>query len=153
MSHPRFVYINNRCGYQSVTQQYLKKMFNKGWSKLHVSAYYGHHQVFIRKYGGSALQDWYEYVTMVRSQHLRCLLYAIFKGHRGGICDVRYPGVCSSSMSARCYPMWVSSYCLSIFDVYCWWAFVMGCVCSLSFVSVVISVCVCGHRDHHRYKG
>jgi len=24
MSHPRCVYINNRCGYQSVTQQYLK---------------------------------------------------------------------------------------------------------------------------------
>ena len=38
MSHPRCVYINNRCGYQSITQQYLKKMFNKGWSKLHVSA-------------------------------------------------------------------------------------------------------------------
>ena len=30
MSHPRCVYINNRCGYQSITQQYLKKMFNKG---------------------------------------------------------------------------------------------------------------------------
>jgi len=24
--------------------------------------------------------------------------------------------------------MWVSSYCLSISDVYCWWAFAMGCV-------------------------
>jgi len=24
----------------------------------------------IRNYGGSALQDWYGYVTMVRSQHL-----------------------------------------------------------------------------------
>ena len=24
MSHPRCVYINNRCGYQSITQQYLK---------------------------------------------------------------------------------------------------------------------------------
>jgi len=46
---------------------------------------------------------------MVRSQHLWCLLYAIFKEHRGGggICDVRYPGVCSSSMYARCYPMWL----------------------------------------------
>ena len=22
--------LNNRCGYQSITQQYLKKMFNKG---------------------------------------------------------------------------------------------------------------------------
>jgi len=38
----------------------------------------------MRKYGGSALQGWYGYVTMVRSQHLWCLLYAIFKGHRGG---------------------------------------------------------------------
>jgi len=26
MSHPRCVYINNRCGYQSITQQYLKKI-------------------------------------------------------------------------------------------------------------------------------
>jgi len=25
LSHPRCVYINNRCGYQSITQQYLKK--------------------------------------------------------------------------------------------------------------------------------
>ena len=25
MSHPRCVYINNRCGYQSITQQYLKR--------------------------------------------------------------------------------------------------------------------------------
>ena len=47
---------------------------------------------FIRKYGGSALQDWYGYVTMVRDL---------------SICDVRYPGVCSSSMYARCYPMWL----------------------------------------------
>jgi len=31
MSHPRCVYINNRCRYQSITQQYLKNMFNKGW--------------------------------------------------------------------------------------------------------------------------
>jgi len=28
MSHPRCVYRNNRRGYQSITQQYLKKMFN-----------------------------------------------------------------------------------------------------------------------------
>jgi len=46
----------------------------------------------------------------------------------GGICDVRYPGVCSSSMSAHCCSMWVSCYCLSIYDVYWWCAFVMGCV-------------------------
>ena len=37
-------------------------------------------------YGGSALQDWYGYVTVVRCQHLWCLLYAIFKGHGGGEC-------------------------------------------------------------------
>jgi len=30
--------IINRRGYQSITQQYLKKIFNKGLSKLHVSA-------------------------------------------------------------------------------------------------------------------
>jgi len=29
MSHPRCVYINNRCGYQSITQQYLKKCLIK----------------------------------------------------------------------------------------------------------------------------
>ena len=39
-------------------------------SKLHISAYCGHHQIYIRKYGGIALQDLYGYVTMVRSQHL-----------------------------------------------------------------------------------
>jgi len=39
---------------------------------------------FIRKYGGSALQEWYGHVKMVRSQQLWCLLYATFKGHRSG---------------------------------------------------------------------
>jgi len=29
---------------------------------------------------------------MVRSQHLWCLLYAIYRGQGGGICNVRYPG-------------------------------------------------------------
>jgi len=29
MSHPRCVYINNRCGYQSITQQYLKRCLIK----------------------------------------------------------------------------------------------------------------------------
>jgi len=38
LSHPRCVYINNRFGYQSITQQYLKKMFNTGRNKLQVSA-------------------------------------------------------------------------------------------------------------------
>ena len=30
MSHSRCVYINNRCGYQSITQQYLKRYLIKG---------------------------------------------------------------------------------------------------------------------------
>jgi len=63
--------------------------------------------------------------------------YMLFIGGQG-ICDVRYPGVCSSSMSARCCPMWVPCYCLSISDVYCWWAFVIGCVCSLDIVVLLI---------------
>jgi len=46
----------------------------------------------------------------------------------GGICDVRYTGVCSSSVSAGCCSVWVCSCCLSISDVYCWWAFVVGSV-------------------------
>jgi len=29
MSHPRCAYINNRCGYQSITQQYLKRCLIK----------------------------------------------------------------------------------------------------------------------------
>ena len=29
MNHPRCVYINNRCGYQSITQQYLKRCLIK----------------------------------------------------------------------------------------------------------------------------
>jgi hypothetical protein len=40
---------------------------------------------------------------------------------------LRYPGVCSSSVSAHCCPMWVCSCCLSISSVYCWWAFAVGC--------------------------
>ena len=32
MSHPRCVYINNRCGYQSITQQYLKSCLIKAGS-------------------------------------------------------------------------------------------------------------------------
>jgi len=103
MSHPRCVYINNRCGYQSITQQYLKKMFNKGWSKLYVLVECGHHQVFIRKYGDSALQDWYGYVTMVRSQHLWCLLYAIYKGHRGYLWCVLSWGVQLKHVCSHCH--------------------------------------------------
>jgi len=93
--------------------------------------------------------------------------YMLFIGGKGGvICDVCYPGMCSSSMSVGCCPMWVSSYCLSISDVYCWWAFVMGCVCSLSFVSVcalyplylcvlsILCICACSlaplHTTHNK---
>jgi len=65
----------------------------------------------------------------------------------GGICDVRYPGVCSSSMSAHCCSMWVSCYCLSISDVlvvcfcyglcvyplYLWWSLCPVCfVCAFT---------------------
>jgi len=39
-------------------------------------------------------------------------------GEKGGICDLRYPGVYSLSMSARCCPMCFSSCCLSISDVF-----------------------------------
>jgi len=68
--------------------------------------------------------------------------YMLFlRGTEGcGICDVLYPGVCSSSMSARCCPMWVSSYCLSISDAYCWWAFVIG-LCALYPLYLWWSLC------------
>jgi len=42
LSHPSCVYINNMCGYQSITQQCLKKMFNTGWSKLYNLSDDGH---------------------------------------------------------------------------------------------------------------
>jgi len=53
---------------------------------------------------------------MVRSQHLRCLLYAIYKGEQGGICNVRYPGgaalvcllaavLCGSPVTVCPYPI------------------------------------------------
>ena len=44
--------------------------------------------VAIIRYVGSALQNWYGYVMMVRSLHLWCLLYSIFKGHGGGVVSV-----------------------------------------------------------------
>ena len=147
MSHPRCVYINNRCGCQSITQQYLKRclikdeinyMFRPNVAIIRFSS---ESMVAVLYRIGMGMSRWWDLSICE-------VCYMLFlRGTGGGICDVRYPGVCSSSMSARCCPMWVSCYCLSISDVYCWWAFVMGCVCSLSFVSLVISVsspfCVC----------
>ena len=52
-------------------------------------------------------------------------MFAIVKGHgRGGICDVRYPGVqlkyvCSLLSYVSLHLLYISSVC-------CWWAFIYG---------------------------
>ena len=81
-AHSKFWIVINRCGYQSITQQYLKKCLIKD----EVNYMFRPNVAIIRFSSESmALQDWYGYVTMVRSQHLWCLLYAIFKGDGGGV--------------------------------------------------------------------
>jgi hypothetical protein len=65
---------SNRCRYNSITQ-YLKRCLIKDDNNYMFRPI----AVIIRfsseDYGSSALWDWYGYVTMVRSQHLSCLLY------------------------------------------------------------------------------
>jgi len=88
------VRLNSTCWYESITQQYLERcsiknannyMFRPIAAIIRLSS----------KWMYSHLYVWYGYVTMVRSHHLWWLLYAIVKCQGEGICDVRYPGVCS----------------------------------------------------------
>ena len=52
LSHPCFVYINNRCGYQSITQQYLKKCSIQDEVNYMFRPNVAIIKVYIRKYGG-----------------------------------------------------------------------------------------------------
>jgi len=65
---------------------------------------------------GMIMSRWWDLIIC----DVRYMLLLRDTGGRGGgvICDVLYPGVYSSSTSVRCCPMWVSSYCFSISDVY-----------------------------------
>jgi len=132
MSRPRCAYINNRCRYQSITQQYLKRCLIKDDNNYMfrpiaaIIRFLSKSMVVVLYRIGMVMSRWWDlnicdvcYMLLLRDTQVRRV-----------ICDVRYPGVYSSNMSARCCPMWVSSYCLSISDVYCWWAFAMGCACT-----------------------
>ena len=134
MSHPHSVYINNRCRYQSITQQYLKRCLIKDDNEYMfrpiaaIIRFSSKSMVVVLYRIGMFMSRWWD----LNICGVCCmLLLRDTGGGVGGICDVRYPGVYSSSMSARCCPMWVCRCCLSISDVYCLWAFAVGCVCSL----------------------
>ena len=119
MSHPRSVYINNRCGYQTITQQYLKRCLIKDdsnyifWPNVTIIRFSFESMVLVLYRIGMGMSQWWDLSICDV-----CYMLFIRGPGGGGICYVRYPGMCSSSMSARCCPMWVSSYCLSIYDVY-----------------------------------
>jgi len=108
MSHPRCVYINNRCGYQSITQQYLKRCLIKDDSNYMfrpiaaIIRFSSESMVVVLYRIGMGMSRWWDLI--ICDVHYMLLLRGMCGG--GGICDVRYPGVCSSSMSARCCPMW-----------------------------------------------
>ena len=122
------VYINNRCRYQSITQQYLKRCLIKDDDN-----YMFRPIAAIIKFSSESMVVVLYRIGMDMSRRWDlniCDVYymVLLWEQGGGICDVRYPGVCSSSMSACCCPMWVCNCCLSISDIYCWWAFVVGSV-------------------------
>jgi len=132
--------INNRCRYQSITQQYLKWCLIKDDSNymfrpnVAIIIFSSQSTLVVIYRIGMGMSRWWDLSICDVCYML------LLRGTGGGwsvLCAILG---CSSSMSARCCPMWVSSYSLSISDVYCWLAFAMGCVCSLSFVSVVICV-------------
>jgi len=123
MNHPRCVYINNRCRYQSITQQYLKRCLIKDDSNYMFRPI----AAIVRFLSESMLYRIGMFMSRWWDLNICDVCYMLLLRDTGwGVCDVRYPGVYISSMSARCCPMWVSSYCLSISDVHCWSAFAMG---------------------------
>jgi len=121
-----------RCRYRPITQKYLKRCLIKDDSNyifrpIAAIIRFSSESMLVVLYRiGMGMSRWWDL-------NIRDVCYMLLLRGTGGegICDVRYPGMCSWSMSARCCRMWVSSYCLTISDVYCWWAFAMGCVCSL----------------------
>jgi hypothetical protein len=96
------VYINNRCRYQSITQQYLKRCLIKDDSNymfrpIAAIISFSSESMVVVPIGLVWLYHDGEISTSV--------MFAIVKGHGGGICDVRYPGVYTPSVYARCCPM------------------------------------------------
>jgi len=114
------VRLNSTCWYQSITQQYLKRC-----SINNVKNYMFRPNVSIIRFPSESMLVVIYRIGMVMSRWWDLIFcddcYMLLLRATEGICDVRYPGVCSCSMSARCCPVWVSSYCLSIPDVYCCW--------------------------------
>ena len=106
------------------------------------------HQVYIRKYGGTALQEWYGYVTMVRSQHLWCLLYAIYKGTGGGgvsvMCatlGVQLYYVCSLLSCVGLQLLFVHICCLLLVG-FCYGLCVLSILCICGDLCVQSVLCV-----------
>ena len=106
----------NRWRYQSITQQYLKRCLIKDDSNYMfrpiaaIIRFSSESMVVVLYRIGMDMSRWWDLSTCD-------VCYMLLLRGTGGVCDVRYSGVCSSSMSACLCPMWVSSYCLSISDV------------------------------------
>jgi len=114
MSRPRCVYINNRCRYQSVTQQFLKRCLIKDDSNymfrpiVAIIRFSSKSMVVVLYMIGMVMSRWWDLIICDVCYIL------LLRGTGVGFCDVHYAGMYSSSMSARCCPMWVFSLCLSI---------------------------------------
>jgi len=94
--------VNNRCGYQSITQQYLKICLIKDDSKLHVSAYCGHdddghnrpkhvvyyHPLLNTFFRYCCVIDWYPHLLFIYTQR-GWLILEFFEGIRGWVGGTR----------------------------------------------------------------
>jgi len=114
------VRLNSRCRCQSIAQQYLKR-----WSIKDANNYIFRSIAAIIRHSYESMAVVIYRIGIVMSQwrNLICddFYMLLLMDTEERICDVSYPGVCSWNMSARWCPMWVSSYCLSIRDVYWTW--------------------------------
>jgi len=97
MSHPRCVYMNNRCRYQSITQQYLKRCLIKDDSNymfrpIAAIIRFSSESMMVVLYRiGMAMSRWWDLI-------IRDVCYMLLLRDTGGrevICYVRYLGVYS----------------------------------------------------------
>ena len=118
ISHPRCVYINNRCGYQSITQQYLKKdvhpLLNIFFRYCCVVDWYPH-LLFLNKHCDNA-------ATTSNSENARSRTVASLRGRvctgtkeaessTGWVCAVGFHHVTARSAWRACWNFWTVYFC------------------------------------------